>query len=428
MTGPGTATGQEPPRGGQQGPPDRGPQPGTPDRGGGWRPRHRPPWWPDGEPWPPTEWGGPQWWWGGRRGSGPPHRWGPRSRAGLARRFGCFLLVLVLLALWTIALAAWLIATLFGLGGADPGFGPPVRLGVLLVLLVGLGALSYGIRLVRRIGPPLGELVDAAGRVEAGDYTVRVPDDRRGPSELRHLGRAFNTMTARLESDDDRRRRLLADVGHELRTPLAVIQGHLEAMLDGVYPADEAHLRPILDETRVMARLIEDLRTVSLAEAGSLPLHREPTDVAIVVAEVARSFQPGGEAAGVQVIAETPDDLPLVDLDPVRIREVVANLVDNAIRYAGVDGTVRITAFEDHDAIVVVVADTGPGIAPELLPNVFDRFAKSADSRGSGLGLAIAKAIVEAHGGRISAESPTSGGTRIRFEIPIGQDVGRGAH
>jgi two-component system sensor histidine kinase BaeS len=360
-------------------------------------------------------------------GSGPPYWGGRHGRAGLARRFGCFLLVLVLLALWTIALAVWVIATLFGMGGADPGFGPPIRLGVLLVLLVGLAALSYGIRLVRGIGPPLGELVDAAGRVESGDYAVRVPDDQRGPSELRDLGRAFNTMTARLESDDARRRRLLADVGHELRTPLAVIQGHLEAMLDGVYPVDEAHLRPILDESRVMARLIDDLRTVSLAEAGALPLHREPTDVAIVVAEVARSFQPRGEAAGVRVVAETPDDLPLVDLDPIRVREVVANLVDNGIRYAGPGGTVRITVTEAGRSIAVGVADTGPGIAPELLPSVFDRFAKSAESRGSGLGLAIAKAIVEAHGGRIGADSPPGGGTRIRFDIPIDQGLGTGS-
>ena len=425
MTGPGAEEGTKPPPDGPAADPDERSGATSADRR--WRPRHRPPWWPEGEPWPPTEWGGPPWWWGGQMGGGP-RSWGRRrGRAGLARRFGCFLVVLVLLALWTIALAAWLIATLFGLGGADTGFGPPIRLGVLLVLLVGLAAFSYGIRLVRGIGPPLGELVDAAGRVEAGDYAVRVPDDQRGPSELRHLGRAFNTMTARLESDDTSRRRLLADVGHELRTPLTVIQGHLEAMLDGVYPADEAHLRPILDETRVMARLIEDLRTVSLAEAGSLALHREPTDVAIVAAEVARSFQPRGEAAGVQVVAETPDDLPLVDLDPIRIREVVANLVDNAIRYAGTGGTVRITATEDHGAIVVEVGDTGPGIAPELLPSVFDRFSKSAESRGSGLGLAIARAIVEAHGGRISADSPPSGGTRIRFEIPIGQDDGRGA-
>jgi two-component system sensor histidine kinase BaeS len=389
-----------------------------------WRPRNKPPWWPEGEPWPPTEWRGPPWWWGGRMGAGP-RSWGRgHGRAGLARRFGCFLVLLVVLALWTVALAVWLIATLFGLGGADPGLGPPIRLGVLLVLLVGLGALSYGIRLVRGIGPPLGELVDAAGRVEAGDYAVRVPDDQRGPAELRHLARAFNTMTARLESDDARRRRLLADVGHELRTPLAVIQGHLEAMLDGVYPADEAHLRPILDETRVMARLIDDLRTVSLAEAGALPLHREPTDVAIVVAEVARSFQPRGEAAGVHVVAETPDDLPLVDLDPIRIREVVANLVDNAIRYAGTGGTVRISATQADAAIAVEVADTGPGIAADLLPSVFDRFSKSAESRGSGLGLAIARAIVEAHGGRISADSPPAGGTRIRFEVPIDQGPG----
>src|SRR6185437_9513634 len=150
--------------------------------------------------------------------------------------------------------------------------------------LIVIGAALIGSAMVGRgvhgADRPLGDLVEAAGRIEAGDFTARVPAEQGGPRELRAVGRAFNTMAARLEADETQRRRLLADVSHELRTPLAVIQGNLEALVDGVYPADEAHVGPILEETRVMARLVDDLRTVALAESGMLPLHREPTDMA----------------------------------------------------------------------------------------------------------------------------------------------------
>jgi len=281
------------------------------------------------------------------------------------------------------------------------------------------------------IGPPLGDLVEAAGRVEAGDYAVRVPEARRGPGELRGLGRAFNTMTARLEADEAQRRRLLADVSHELRTPLAVVKGNLEALIDGVYPADEAHLGPILEETRVIERLIGDLRTLSLAEAGTLALHPESTDVGVLIADVIDGFRRRAEEQDVELRLDAADDLPLVELDPIRIREVISNLVDNALRYSGAGGLISVDAREvpaDAQAgtdaspaptLEILVSDDGPGIALELLPTVFDRFAKTAESRGSGLGLAIARAIIEAHGGAISASSTPGAGTTMHVSLPL---------
>jgi signal transduction histidine kinase len=242
-------------------------------------------------------------------------------------------------------------------------------------------------------------------------------------------------MTERLQAEDSNRRRLLADVGHELRTPLAVIQGNLEALIDGVYPADEAHLAPILEETRVMARLIEDLRTVSLAESGVLPLHREATDVAALLEDVAAAHRPAAEAkrAHVNVVREGIEPIPPADLDPVRIREVVSNLVDNALRHVPDGGFVnlRVDAYPVEpapDRISIVVSDNGPGIPQELRATAFERFTKAADSRGSGLGLAIARAIVVAHGGTITIADDVppddrlaieGTGTRIQLTLPI---------
>jgi two-component system sensor histidine kinase BaeS len=401
--------------------------------------RERPRWWPDGEPWPPERWQGPPWV-RRRRGrdgwsqdpagggwdpswTGPPWApgWGrrPRGRA-FARRLGCLFAAFAVTIVSVGVLILWLLGTAIG---AVSGAGRVTEIGAaaLVVLVVGLLALGLGVRIVRGIGQPIGDLVDAAGRVEAGDYSVRVPDREPGPPEIRNLSRAFNTMTARLQADEEQRRRLLADVSHELRTPLAVIQGNLEALVDGVYPADAAHLSVILEETAVMARLVEDLRTVVLAEAGVLPLHREPTDLAVLADEVAASFRPTAEAAGVGLTTEVADDLPLLDVDPIRIREVTSNLVANALRYAPRDSAVRLSVREAGRSIELTVHDDGPGIAPELLPYVFDRFAKSSESRGSGLGLAIAKGIVTAHGGAIEAQSAAGTGTTIHFTLPQAQ-------
>jgi len=357
---------------------------------------------------------------------GPPGQvsgW-PAGRHGLARRFGCFIVMLAVLVVSIGLLVLWLLGTLLGMIGPDAGpggIGSLVRVAALVVLVVGVVALTTGIRLARSIARPLGDLVDAAGKVETGDYAVRVPEIDRGPGELRDLGRAFNTMTARLEADEAQRRRLLADVSHELRNPLAIVQGNLEALVDGVYPADEAHLAPILDETRVLARLIEDLRTLSLAEAGTLALHREPTDPRVLIADVAESFQVRARSVGATLTSDMPVDLPILEIDPLRIREVVSNLIDNALRYVNAGGAVRIAGRVLDHAVEIAVSDDGPGIPSALLPTIFERFAKSPESRGSGLGLAIAKAIVEAHGGTITAESSPTSGTTIRVRLPSGE-------
>ena len=251
----------------------------------------------------------------------------------MARRFGCFVLLLSLVFVSIGVIGLWIIGSLLGLVTDTGTLSDLARAAVAVILVAGGAAILFGIRLARGVGPPLDALVEAAGRVEAGDYATRVPEVDRGPRELRDLVRAFNTMTARLEVDEAQRRRLLAEVSHELRTPLAVIQGNVEAIVDGVYPADAEHLGTVLEETRVLARLIEDLRTLSLAEAGTLALHREPTDLSIVAAEVARSFEQLAQTAGATIELELADDLPLLDVDPIRMREVLANLVANALRY-----------------------------------------------------------------------------------------------
>ena len=349
-------------------------------------PRTRPPWWPDDEPWPPR----------GR----PPLRF--------LGRLGCVLVAVAALA-----------ATGF-LGAAFGWHGPfvLVRAIVMITLVVVVISAIAGSIGVRRLAGPLSDLLGASRRVEAGDFSARVREDARGPQLLREVLGTFNTMASHLEADEVRRRQLLADVGHELRTPLAVLQGGIEAMIDGVHPADEAHLAVLLDETRVLSRLVDDLRTVTLAEAGTLALHREPTDVGIIVTEVAEAFQPQARAASVTIAVEADEDLPLLDIDPVRIREVLENLLANALRYAPPASTVRLTATVEVDRVAFAVTDEGPGIAPDLLPHIFDRFVKSDRSPGSGLGLAIARGIVEAHAGTIEATS-TSSGTRIRFGLPL---------
>jgi signal transduction histidine kinase len=297
-----------------------------------------------------------------------------------------------------------------------PDLGGTIARGVaLLLVLFGIAAAG---RSLRRIAAPVADLIDAVGKVADGDLSVRVAE--RGPRETRRLARSFNTMTERLSSSEEERRRLLADVSHELRTPLSVVRGELEALLDGVHPADETHLRAILDETAVLSRLIEDLRTLSVAEAGALALHREPTDLGSLARDVATSFEPQAETTGVSLVSSSAPDLPEADVDPVRVREILANLVSNALRYSPPGGQVAIdVAADGAERIAVAVSDVGPGIAPEALGRIFDRFYKSPESRGAGLGLAIAKKLVEGHGGTIAATSELGGGTTIRFTLPI---------
>jgi two-component system sensor histidine kinase BaeS len=338
------------------------------------------------------DWQGPPWTRAGRRG---PHR-----------GFGClFGLVFLIVAGTLVTVAATVVSALGPIAGI-------VTVLVVIGILIGFG------RMLRRTARSLDRIVEAAARVEAGDYSVRVGTPERSMRSVRDLSRGFDTMVERLDVDERQRRLLLADVSHELRTPLTVIAGDLEAMLDGVHPADPVHLEAVLDETRVMRRLIEDLRTMALSEAGTLALHPEPTDPDVLIEEVVRSFETAAGMAGLTVTADVPVDLPIVDVDPVRIREVLANLVGNAIRHTPAGGSVTIRGSVAVPWLEVWVVDTGPGIDPDLLPQVFERFVSSAGSGGSGLGLAIARSLVEAHGGSLEVEASGSAGTTFRARLP----------
>jgi two-component system sensor histidine kinase BaeS len=365
----------------------------VPPWGGSWSAPERPEWWPEGEAWPPV-----------------------RRRPW--RGFGClfgFLFVAGVLGLLAVATAV--VGDVLRAPG--PG-GAVVRIASLVVGVAILFGFARVARAIRGTVTVLDALVEEAARVEAGDYSARVEPPRRVPEPVRQLTRGFNTMAARLEADEAQRRTLLADVTHELRTPLAVIHGSVEAILDGVHPADEAHLAAILEETRVLDRLIEDLRTLALSESGRLSLHRESTDLGVLATEVATSFAASAATAGVTIDATVDDEVPLLDVDPVRIREVVANLVANAVRHTPAGGRVAIAARRAGPGTVeIVVRDTGSGIPADLLPHVFDRFARGATSTGRGLGLSIARGLVELHGGTIGAASPPGGGTEIRIELPI---------
>jgi len=197
-----------------------------------------------------------------------------------------------------------------------------------------------------------------------------------------------------------------------------VIRGNTEGMLDGVYPRDDAHLETVLDATALMARLLDDLRTLSLADTGALRLYRERTDVAELLAEVRYGFAPRADEAGVRFVIEA-QPVPSLDIDPVRIRQVLDNLLDNALRHTPRGGRIRIEVRPEGNAVLFRVEDTGKGISAEALPHVFDRFWKSADSGGSGLGLAIARGLIEAHGGQIRAENRAGGGARFTFTLPL---------
>jgi two-component system OmpR family sensor kinase/two-component system sensor histidine kinase BaeS len=224
-------------------------------------------------------------------------------------------------------------------------------------------------------------------------------------------------MAARIEAGELQRRNLVADVTHELRTPLSVVRGRIEGMLDGVYEPTPEHLEVVVEQTRILARLLDDLALLSQAEAGALSLERERVAPADLLRDAAEAYRAGAGERGIALTASGGDDVPDVDVDRVRIGEVLSNLLANAVRYTPPDGSIRVSAERDRDSVAFEVADTGAGIPPERLAHVFDRFAKSADSRGSGLGLAIARSLVEAHGGTISARSDAAG-TTIRFVLP----------
>ena len=308
------------------------------------------------------------------------------------------------------------------MGAPEQNFLARVNQAVLLAgLAAGAVALLVGFVVFRSITAPLYRLTRAAHAVAEGDLSQRV--EIRTADEIAELGTAFNTMAENLQRGEQVRREMTADIAHELRTPLSVIRGNLEAVLDGVYPANAEHIQPALDQAQLLARLVEDLRTLALAEAGQLSLDRQPMDAAELTRRVVASFEPKAADKCVRLSVDAPDSLPGVLADSQRIAQVLTNLLGNALRYTPQDGHVNVRLSTQDEWVLVTVSDTGPGISEQDLPHVFDRFYRADKSRsreggGSGLGLAIARSIVEAHGGRIWAESQVGQGTTIAFTLP----------
>jgi len=269
-------------------------------------------------------------------------------------------------------------------------------------------ALLLGLILFRQLTRPLRALTEAARRIAVGQRGMRV--EVRTDDEIGELAHAFNMMSEALERHEELQRNLMADVAHELRTPLSVIRGNTEALLDGVYEPTPENIAVIHEQSLLLGRLVDDLRELALAEAKQLKLDRRPIAFMTLITPVLNGFQSKAQEKGVELRVDVPDNIPPVFVDTQRIRQVLSNLIDNALRYTPSGGLIEITTRFDDQQIWVRVRDTGPGIAPEDLPRVFDRFYRADKSRtraggGSGLGLTIAKQLVEAHGGEIRVHS-----------------------
>lgn len=277
--------------------------------------------------------------------------------------------------------------------------------------------------LYTRFGRPLGQIFNAIDSVAEGDLSVRVPDD--DSPQFGELIKRFNKMVDELERADQQRRNLTADIAHELRTPLHIIQGNLEGIIDGVYQPTPQHINNTLDETKLLSRLVNDLQTLSLAETGQLPLHPTRFLLADLMADLTSSFSSQAAFHGIELITNLPDPKQEITADYDRMNQVLSNILSNALRHTPKGGTISIeieSGVSGDRGVRILVKDTGAGIAPDNLPFIFDRFWRGDKSRSdrihSGLGLAIAKQLIQAHSGEISVQSEIGRGTTFIIELP----------
>lgn len=388
-----------------------------------WRPprRHRDYWERKG-PRPGPSWGDH------RTARAEAHASGPALFFRFAIAFGLFVLLACGL-LTLLGAAAMFVFRALPLSVPAPSLeGHPLRwiLGLLgAAFVLALVLRRVGILTARRFTEPLRETMQATDALACGDLSARVSVE--GSREFRHFARSFNRMAEALETADRQRRELMADVAHELRTPLSVIQGNLEGLRDGVYQATPDHLALVLDETHKLSRLVEDLRLLTLAEAGQLTLDVQTMNVCQLLADVRDAYACQAQEANIALALEMADSLPRLNADPQRLGQVFGNLLTNALRHTPPGGTVTLGAapVAGEQELALWVSDTGEGIPPDDLARIFDRFWRGDEARsrttggGSGLGLAIAKSLVEAHGGRIWAESEMGQGTVITCLFPL---------
>jgi len=345
----------------------------------------------------------------------PPH-WNSKRRSifrGVAFVFGAMTFFIIA----AIAVAIYYFATqtqhdLHG-GILIPLCGLPL-LFILIASLIG----RWGFR---RFGGPMADVISAIDAVAEGDLSIRVRE--HFPGDLGQLARRFNHMISELERAEQQRRNLTADIAHELRTPLHIIQGNLEGIIDGVYQPTPEHINNTLEETKLLARLVNDLQTLSLAEAGQLPLHPTRFLIADLIDDLTSSFSAQAAALGVSLKSNITDPTLELTADYDRLNQVLSNLISNAIRHTPKDGTISLETVSTSSGVRIAVRDTSQGIPAEDIPFIFDRFWRGDKSRtertNSGLGLAIAKQLILAHGGTIDVESEIKQGTTFTIVLPI---------
>lgn len=299
------------------------------------------------------------------------------------------------------------------------GFMNPTIIAAMLLTLL---TVLIGVLLMRRIVNPLAEVISAAERVSAGDFTTRIKLSK-SKDDLYALSSHFNSMTETLERNDLERRSMLADIAHELRTPLSVLRGKLEGIIDGVYPANETNIAQALEESYLLERLVDDLRLLTLAETRQLHFEMIEVNLVDLLQKSISVFEPQASARSISLELVIGNPVVNAFVDPQRMEQVIGNLIGNALRYVQEGGKVTLNAIDSEDKATVIISDNGPGVKEEDLPFIFDRFWRGDRSRarasgGAGLGLAISKQLVEGQGGRISALNKLQGGLQTTVEIP----------
>ena len=343
-----------------------------------------------------------------------PSRWKEGQRFLLP--FAMFFGSIALLFLTAIGIVVYF-ATTLGNGRFHPSLAILVC-GVPIVFFIVTG--TIGSFTFRRYGRPMTNIFSAIDSISEGDLSVRVPEHY--PRQFGQLAKRFNHMVSELERNEQQRRNLTADIAHELRTPLHIIQGNLEGIIDGVYQPTSEHINNTLDETKLLARLVSDLQTLSLAEAGQLPLHPTRFLLADLMDDLTSSFSAQAASLGILLQTNITDSTKELTADYDRLNQVLSNLISNAIRHTPQGGTISIETESTSGGVKIAVRDTGSGIPAEDIPFIFDRFWRGSKSRteraNSGLGLAIAKQLILAHHGTIEAQSEVGKGTTFIIELP----------